>query len=137
MNTEMAFSTVLKNEKNCQILEKCINQHVKSEDDRKWFTYQTIGFLIKDIKKLKKIGSDVKAGAVGWKSPTYNDIEKKIIEFDDYLVKPFEVVEGVSECSKCHSKKTWSVQKQTRSSDEPMTTFTNCVDCGHRWSYSG
>jgi DNA-directed RNA polymerase subunit M/transcription elongation factor TFIIS len=131
------FSTVLKNEKNCQILEKCIRRETKTEDDYKLYSYNTFGLLLQDSKKIKEIGNDIKSGLVGWKSPIYNKIAQKISEFDDYLVKPFEVVEGISECMKCHSKKTWSVQKQTRSSDEPMTTFTHCVECGHRWVYSG
>ena len=56
---------------------------------------------------------------------------------DDYLTKPFEVVDGVVTCPKCQGMKTWSVQKQTRSSDEPMTTFSRCALCNHQWSYSG
>jgi transcription elongation factor S-II len=36
-------------------------------------------------------------------------------------------------CGKCKQRKTVSYQKQTRSSDEPMTTFVFCVMCGNRW----
>ena len=36
-------------------------------------------------------------------------------------------------CSKCKSKKCSYYQLQTRSSDEPMTTFVTCLDCGKRW----
>jgi len=36
-------------------------------------------------------------------------------------------------CRKCKSKKCTYVQAQTRSSDEPMTTFVSCIDCGCRW----
>ena len=28
------------------------------------------------------------------------------------------------------------LQAQTRSADEPMTTFAYCNDCGHRWKVS-
>lgn len=28
-----------------------------------------------------------------------------------------------------------SYQAQTRAADEPMTTFVNCLDCGHRWQF--
>jgi len=36
-------------------------------------------------------------------------------------------------CHKCNLNRTTSVQLQTRSSDEPMTTFVTCVNCGHHW----
>jgi transcription elongation factor S-II len=35
--------------------------------------------------------------------------------------------------SKCRSKKCTYYQLQTRSADEPMTTFVTCIDCGKRW----
>lgn len=135
--SDSVFSMILKNPKNCSILEKSIKTKTSNEDEYKWVVYQTIGHLIENPKRLKEIGDEIKKGKIGWKNPIYNSIESKMNEFDDYLVKPFEVVEGISECSKCHSRKTWSVQKQTRSSDEPMTTFTHCVDCGNKWTYSG
>lgn len=36
-------------------------------------------------------------------------------------------------CSKCKSKKCTHYQLQTRSADEPMTTFVTCINCGNRW----
>ena len=36
-------------------------------------------------------------------------------------------------CFKCKSKKCTYYQLQTRSADEPMTTFVSCLDCGNRW----
>ena len=36
-------------------------------------------------------------------------------------------------CNKCKSKKCTYYQLQTRSADEPMTTFVTCLDCGKRW----
>ena len=36
-------------------------------------------------------------------------------------------------CRKCKSKKCSYYQLQTRSADEPMTTFVNCIECGNRW----
>jgi len=36
-------------------------------------------------------------------------------------------------CRKCKSKKCTYTQVQTRSADEPMTTFVTCIDCGNRW----
>ncbi|KAL2022749.1 hypothetical protein VTK56DRAFT_4565 [Thermocarpiscus australiensis] len=40
------------------------------------------------------------------------------------------------QCSKCKQKKVSYSQAQTRSADEPMTTFCECTVCGHRWKFS-
>jgi len=52
-------------------------------------------------------------------------IEKNKIDDDDY--------EGQFKCGKCKSKKTDYYQLQTRSADEPMTTYVTCKSCGNRW----
>ena len=36
-------------------------------------------------------------------------------------------------CRKCKSNKCNYYQLQTRSADEPMTTYVTCVNCGNRW----
>ena len=36
-------------------------------------------------------------------------------------------------CRKCKSKECSYYQLQTRSADEPMTTFVTCIECGNRW----
>src|SRR5262249_37186661 len=36
-------------------------------------------------------------------------------------------------CGKCGQKKVSYSQAQTRSADEPMTTFCECTVCGNRW----
>ena len=36
-------------------------------------------------------------------------------------------------CRKCKSSRCSYYQLQTRSADEPMTTFVTCIDCGNRW----
>lgn len=136
-----ALSMVLKQPKNCQTFEKYIFEQVEESENAaelyNWCIYQVIGLLLRDVINMKETANAVKNGRIGWKSPTYDSVSARIEEFDEYLAKPFEVVEGVVECGKCHSKKTWSVQRQVRSSDEPMTTFSRCVECGHQWSYSG
>jgi DNA-directed RNA polymerase subunit M/transcription elongation factor TFIIS len=37
------------------------------------------------------------------------------------------------QCGKCKEKKVSYSQAQTRSADEPMTTFCECTVCGNRW----
>ena len=36
-------------------------------------------------------------------------------------------------CGRCKNRKCTYYQKQTRSADEPMTTFVTCTVCGNRW----
>ncbi|XP_071807497.1 transcription elongation factor A protein 1-like [Asterias amurensis] len=38
-------------------------------------------------------------------------------------------------CGKCLKRNCSYNQVQTRSADEPMTTFVYCHDCGHRWKF--
>lgn len=41
--------------------------------------------------------------------------------------------DGLLQCRKCKSRKTTFTQLQTRSADEPLTTFALCLECGTRW----
>ena len=38
-------------------------------------------------------------------------------------------------CNKCKSNNCSYYQLQTRSADEPMTTFVNCNECGKKWKF--
>lgn len=42
---------------------------------------------------------------------------------------------GLFKCKKCKSYKTTYYQLQTRSADEPMTTFVTCINCEFRWKF--
>ncbi|KAF3202767.1 RNA polymerase II elongation factor [Orbilia oligospora] len=39
-------------------------------------------------------------------------------------------------CGKCGKRNVSYSQAQTRSADEPMTTFCECLQCGNRWKFS-
>lgn len=41
--------------------------------------------------------------------------------------------DGLVQCSRCRSMKTTYTQMQTRSADEPMTSFFLCLACQKRW----
>lgn len=41
--------------------------------------------------------------------------------------------DGMFQCFKCRKKKVTYYQMQTRSADEPMTTFLTCLNCGNKW----
>ena len=38
-------------------------------------------------------------------------------------------------CRKCQQRKCTYYQMQTRSADEPLTTFVQCVNCNNRWRF--
>ncbi|XVF37390.1 hypothetical protein REPUB_Repub20aG0004000 [Reevesia pubescens] len=38
-------------------------------------------------------------------------------------------------CGRCGQRKTTYYQMQTRSADEPMTTYVTCVNCSNRWKF--
>lgn len=50
-------------------------------------------------------------------------------------VNPDDVPDGVHQCRQCKSMKTTYTQLQTRSADEPMTTFVVCLNCSKRWKF--
>lgn len=50
-----------------------------------------------------------------------------------YITKQEEVSDGMFTCNQCKSKKTVYYQMQTRSADEPMTTYVTCTNCNKKW----
>jgi len=130
-----ALGTVIKSADNIKIIEKYIFNQVDSDDYNKAI-YQVIGD-ISSGKSLKSVLENVKKGNICWKHPCFSDITNKIAEKDEFIVRPFEVTEGVTECLKCGSKRTFTFQKQTRSLDEMTSTLCQCMNCKNKWVYSG
>lgn len=60
-------------------------------------------------------------------------IQKKIIRDKTKYDTQIEAATDTFTCRKCKSNKCTYYQMQTRSADEPMTTFVSCIDCGSRW----
>jgi transcription elongation factor S-II len=42
---------------------------------------------------------------------------------------------GMFQCGKCKGTRTTYFQMQTRSADEPMTTFVTCLNCKNKWKF--
>lgn len=72
-----------------------------------------------------------------WNHPMYADASKCQAEYDNYILNPFEVVEGVLDCLKCKSRRVFSTSIQNRAADEPLTTVAKCAQCGYRWTQNG
>mgnify|MGYP001421516729 CR=1 FL=1 len=100
---------VLNNLKNKSLLDKVINKELKAHI----FAFMTHEELRPDI----------------WKEL----IELKKIKDENKFSPKLEASTDDFTCSKCKSKKCTHYQLQTRSADEPMTTFVTCINCGNRW----
>jgi len=44
-----------------------------------------------------------------------------------------DISTDIFQCNKCKQRKCTYYQLQTRSADEPMTTFVSCLNCGKKW----
>jgi DNA-directed RNA polymerase subunit M/transcription elongation factor TFIIS len=87
------------------------------------FVEYLINFRINDVfHKLRD-------KSIGWDHVEFNPIKSKFNEYDNFLTSPPEVEEGVIECRKCNSKRTFSFSKQTRRADESATVFVRCASC--------
>ena len=62
-----------------------------------------------------------------------NLIQAKIQRDKHKYETTIEAATDTFKCRKCQSNKCTYYQMQTRSADEPMTTFVTCIDCGNRW----
>ena len=64
----------------------------------------------------------------------HNEMKDKIMS--KYInTKEEQEHDGFFKCGKCKTFKTTYTQAQTRSADEPMTTFVTCLNCNHRWKF--
>ena len=128
-----ALSIIIKSDKNVKVLEKKV--HSISDDQTNYM------LLIQEVINMKRKGISCKdimdvlrSGKYLEMSKEYDVFRQKLEEHDRFLVKPFEVDEGVLECGKCGSNKTISYTKQTRSGDEATTVFAICSNCNARWT---
>jgi transcription elongation factor S-II len=155
-NVIIKLKDMLKNDKLASNLEKGIfNYSLKHAEkinvvkkwDNSYFVkiyvnrLRTIRSNLKDEKLFKSIiNKKIKAHEVAFM--THQEMQpdnwsellelKKIRDENKYEPK-LEASTDDFKCWKCKSKKCTYYQLQTRSADEPMTTFVSCLDCGNRW----
>jgi len=60
-------------------------------------------------------------------------LESKKIRLENKYFPKIEASTDNFECRRCKKNRCTYYQAQTRSADEPMTTFVTCLDCGSRW----
>lgn len=102
---------------------------------------KSILFHLKNEDIIKKLKNNImKPHDIAFK--TYMELcpekwELKLKEQETRLEnKFFPKIEASTDnftCGKCKSTACTYYQLQTRSADEPMTTFVTCTNCGQRW----
>ncbi len=67
-----------------------------------------------------------------------NELWKKLKERIDYIQfkKNNMATTDLYQCKKCKERKCITWQLQTRSADEPMTTFITCHNCNNKWKFN-
>jgi transcription elongation factor S-II len=155
LNIIKKINEKLHNEKNSSNLEKGIfNYSLKEAEQKKvlkkWDNIRFINIYLdrlrsvylninKNTIELINLGS-IKAHSLAFM--THQEmcpdkwiklIEAKIKRDKNKFETNVEAATDTFTCRKCKSNKCTYYQMQTRSADEPMTTFVTCIDCGARW----
>ena len=135
-----ALNTVLKQQKNIDVIEKniftiifsCYNNEKEIEKNYTIAIYQIVGDIL-NKEKLQNILVQIKENKLGWNHNSYSEWQNQIDEQDRFIETPFLVEESIIECKKCKSKRVFYYQRQVRSSDEGFSLFCTCISCGSRW----
>jgi len=62
-------------------------------------------------------------------------LDKELLKNKSAYEVNMQAMTDIYVCSKCKKNKCTFYELQTRSSDEPITTFVRCLNCGHRWKH--
>ena len=157
-NIVSKLDIVIKNDKISNNLEKGIyNYAIKTAEEKKilkkWENEHFVNLYLQKLKTIifnlkneevynKLTNKEIKAHELAFMShqdmrpDLWNElIELKKIKDENKFSPKIEASTDDFTCSKCKSKKCTFYQLQTRSADEPMTTFVTCLDCGNRWKF--
>ena len=147
---------IVKNPNTCLNIEKSIYNFTIQKANRKKIIkkWDNPYFVLIYINKLKVILFNLKNPIILEKIKTKEILSKDIAflthlellpeKWNDKLRekelrienKFFPKIEASTDnftCGKCKSTACTYYQLQTRSADEPMTTFVTCTNCGKRW----
>ena len=155
-NVVNKLNTILNNKKICENLEKGIYNYTLKvcEEKNLLKKWTNESFVLLYIEKLRTLiinlkDNDLLANILSKELKAHEFVymshqelrpelwerlieEKKIKDENKYTPK-IEASTDNFICGKCKSKKCTYYQLQTRSADEPMTTFVTCLDCGNRF----
>lgn len=127
-------------------LKEATNKKVVKKWDNPFFVQIYLDHLrsiyvnLKNEKLIQMVnGGEIKAHEIAFMTHQEMHPEKweeflkaKSIRDKNKFEQTLEAMTDTFTCRKCHSKKCSYYALQTRSSDEPMTLFITCLDCGSR-----
>lgn len=148
--------------KTVQLIEKGIYNYSINKCNEKSFIplWDNMEFIEIYVSKTKNIFSNLKTNSYVKNVSLIEKLKKDIIKpydlafLDTYKLFPEiwtdileektkiekilkeslkESATDMFECPRCHKRKTIYCEVQTRSSDEPMTKFITCLECGCKW----
>jgi len=93
---------------------------------------QVYNFLSTDWETIFRGASNLRKKIL-FENPLLSEAKEKLELDMEIFRNKVDVAKGAVDCKKCGSDETLSVEKQTRSSDEPMTIMVTCLQCGHKW----
>jgi transcription elongation factor S-II len=128
-------------------LKEATNRKVVKKWDNPYFVQiyldhlRSIFINLKNEKLVKMVNSgEIKSHTIAFMThqemcpEKWDDlIQAKMKRDKNKFEANLEAATDTFKCRKCHSKKCTYYQMQTRSADEPMTTFVTCIECGNRW----
>ena len=154
-NIKKKLIEVLENEKTTNKLEKGIFKYALKEADQRKIVkkWDNAYFVQIYLDRLRSIMSNLKGDVL--ESIKDGSVKAHIVAFMTHQElcpeKWAALIEAKSKrdknkfetnisaatdtftCRKCKGNQCTYYQMQTRSADEPMTTFCNCIICGNRW----
>jgi DNA-directed RNA polymerase subunit M/transcription elongation factor TFIIS len=95
--------------------------------------YQLCGKLIQKEFAFCDLYKEVENGVDSWQSKTFAREQEREKQDIQVMTVKLSVTEGLYQCSRCKSQKTFSRQVQTRSADEGMTSIIQCSECNKVW----
>lgn len=95
--------------------------------------FDVCGKLIRKEYAFKALYAELRAQTPWRESGTYTEQRQRESTEIEIATTSMKVVEGLYQCTRCKSKKTYSRQVQTRSADEGMTSIIQCIECNKVW----
>ncbi len=124
--------------------------NVKSPNFVPYYKSKYIGIL-NSIKRCPELVNRIKNGELkaskiadysadvlepnGRYAQTKMKLQLKQLQIEENSARADKDYTGILKCGKCKSMKTTYYQMQTRSADEPMTTYVTCLNCQHKWKF--
>ena len=108
-------------------------KNVQKQQEILYFYFYEIHVEWSIYPRIEDLFQFVRQKKIGYFHSEFDTIRQEIEEEENFIMCPPVIDEGVIECRRCKSRRTFSFNKQTRSSDEAVTVFVRCVNCGHQF----